>query len=74
MPGWYVHSEAAKVTAQRLMSEDVPVNLSFAANEAKTRGEIAQKWRNYLAIGALGPTSSIFFLTSSIRWGMSCCP
>jgi hypothetical protein len=60
MPGWYVHMEAAKVAAQRLSAGDVPATLNLAAADATRLGDIAHTWRNYYAIGALGP--DLFYL------------
>ena len=60
MPGWYVHMEAAKVAAQRLSAGDIPATLNFAAADAARLGDLAHKWRNYYAIGALGP--DLFYL------------
>ena len=60
MPGWYVHMEAAKVAAQRLSAGDVPATLNLAAADAMRLGGIAHTWRNYYAIGALGP--DLFYL------------
>ncbi len=65
MPGWYVHMEAAKVAAKRLEAEDVPETLGFLPGEAKARGELAHKWRNYFAIGALGP--DLFYLLPDFK-------
>src|SRR5256885_73462 len=60
MPGWYVHMEAAKVAAQRLSAGDVPATLNLATADATRLGDIAHAWRNYYAIGALGP--DLFYL------------
>jgi len=65
MPGWYVHSEAAKMAALRLEAEDVPAALGFGPGEAKALGELAHKWRNYLAVGALGP--DLFYLLPDFK-------
>jgi hypothetical protein len=65
MPGWYVHMEAAKVAAKRLDAEDVPETLGFRPGEAKAYGETAHKWRNYFAIGALGP--DLFYLLPDFK-------
>ncbi|HLY84014.1 MAG TPA: zinc dependent phospholipase C family protein, partial [Acidimicrobiales bacterium] len=55
MPAWYVHMESARRTAMRLEAGDVPVNFPIDVAEAKHIGEICHRWRNYLAIGAIGP-------------------
>lgn len=62
MPGWYTHMEVAKQAIVRLRSgQNLPPEFTQAnANDLKTLGDIAYKWRNYLALGALGP--DIFFL------------
>jgi hypothetical protein len=60
MPGWYVHMEAAKVAAQRLSAGDIPAMLNLTAADAARLGDLAHKWRNYYAIGALGP--DLFYL------------
>src|SRR5690242_13276387 len=60
MPGWYIHMESAKRTVDRLRAGDVPDTFLGGAANAQDLGEIAHKWRNYLAAGAIGP--DIFFL------------
>jgi hypothetical protein len=55
MPGWYVHMEAAHETAERLRSGSVPPGFPITIQEAKDLGEICHTWRNYLALGSLGP-------------------
>ena len=60
MPGWYVHMEAGKVASQRLSAGDIPATLNLAAADAARLGDLAHKWRNYYAIGALGP--DLFYL------------
>jgi hypothetical protein len=61
MPGWYIHSETAKVAAQRLSDNtDIPAGLGFTAAEAARYGDLCHKWRNFLAIGAIGP--DMFYL------------
>ena len=60
MPGWYIHMEAAKQTVDRLRAGNVPPDFPGGAARAKQLGDMAYKWRNYLAAGALGP--DIFFL------------
>lgn len=65
MPGWYVHMEAAKEAARRLQAGDVPASLGFQPNEAEQLGDLAHKWRNYLAIGSLGP--DLFYLLPDFK-------
>jgi hypothetical protein len=60
MPGWYVHLEAAHQTATRLRSGSVPAGFPIAVGEAQALGEICHTWRNYLALGSLGP--DLFYL------------
>lgn len=60
MPGWYIHMEAAKQTAQRLRDGDIPTGLPIDIANARDLGEICYRWRNYLAIGSLGP--DLFYL------------
>lgn len=60
MPGWYIHMEAAKKTAERLRNGDIPGDFPGGAGRAADLGEAAHVWRNYLAAGAIGP--DIFFL------------
>lgn len=60
MPGWYVHMEAAKQTAQRLRDGDVPPNFPIDIASARKLGDICYRWRNYLAVGSLGP--DLFYL------------
>lgn len=55
MPGWFVHMEAAHETADRLRSGSVPAAFPISVAEAQELGEICHTWRNYLALGALGP-------------------
>lgn len=65
MPGWFIHMEAAKVAIDRLRAGDVPPNFPGGPQHAKELGEIAHKWRNYLALGAIGP--DIFFLLPDFK-------
>lgn len=65
MPGWYVHMEAAAEAARRLQAGDVPPGLGFGTGEAQALGNIAHKWRNYLAIGSLGP--DLFYLLPDFK-------
>lgn len=60
MPGWYVHLEAARVVADRLSRGDIPPGLAFRPGDAQKYGNLGRKWRNFLAIGALGP--DLFYL------------
>lgn len=55
MPGWYVHMDAARQTADRLRAGDVPAGLRVSPQDARDLGDICHTWRNYLAVGALGP-------------------
>ena len=60
MPGWYVHMEAAHETARRLRAGNIPTGFAISATDAQTIGEHCHTWRNYLALGALGP--DLFYL------------
>jgi zinc dependent phospholipase C len=60
MPGWYIHMESAKRTIDGLRAGDTPDTFPGGVSNAQELGEIAHKWRNYLAAGAIGP--DIFFL------------
>ncbi|MDR6970222.1 hypothetical protein [Leifsonia shinshuensis] len=55
MPGWYVHMEVAHQTAERLRAGQVPPGWGVDSAEAQRVGELCHTWRNYLALGALGP-------------------
>ena len=55
MPGWYVHMEAAAKSAERLRAANLPTDFPVDPVEMQELGEICRKWRNYLAVGALGP-------------------
>jgi hypothetical protein len=55
MPAWYVHMESARETVNRLRDGDVPPGFPIGAAEAKEIGDICHTWRNYLALGAIGP-------------------
>src|SRR5664279_4726974 len=59
MPGWYVHLEAGQLAAERLRTGDLPPGYPLTPAEAAELGDIAHRWRNYLAAGALGP--DLFF-------------
>jgi hypothetical protein len=65
MPGWYVHMEAARLAALRLESGDLPGGFPLSAAEARELGDIAHRWRNYLAAGSLGP--DLFFLLPDFK-------
>src|SRR5215469_8764448 len=70
MPGWYIHMEAAKQAMDRLRNGDVPtdfpkMDFPTAADRAKQLGNVAYKWRNYLAWGAIGP--DIFYLLPDFK-------
>lgn len=60
VPGWYLHMEAAKKTAERLRNGEIPGDFPGGAARAAELGDAAHVWRNYLAAGAIGP--DIFFL------------
>src|SRR5665647_3270701 len=60
MPGWYVHMQAAQDTSERLRAGTVPPNLPISASEAQALGKVCHTWRNYLALGSLGP--DVFYL------------
>ena len=60
MPGWYLHMEAAKLLADRLRNGDVPAGTTLTSTQATALGNTAHEWRNYLALGAIGP--DLFFL------------
>lgn len=55
MPAWYVHMESARETVNRLRDGDIPSGFPISAAEARDVGEICHTWRNYLALGAIGP-------------------
>jgi hypothetical protein len=55
MPGWYVHMDAARQTAERLRAGQLPLGFGVDPAEAQELGELCHTWRNYLALGALGP-------------------
>lgn len=65
MPGWYVHLEAAKLATDRLRAGDVPADLGLDPAEAARLGALAHTWRNYLAVGALGP--DLFFMLPDFK-------
>lgn len=49
MPGWYIHMESAKRTVDRLRAGNVSADFPGGIANAQQLGEIAHKWRNYLA-------------------------
>jgi Zinc dependent phospholipase C len=55
MPAWYVHMESARRTALRLEAGQVPANFPIDVADAEQIGAICHRWRNYLAVGAIGP-------------------
>jgi hypothetical protein len=65
MPGWYVHLEAAHDTARNLRDGTVPPNFAIDPGQAKVIGEHCHTWRNYLALGALGP--DLFYLLPDFK-------
>jgi hypothetical protein len=65
MPGWYVHMEAARLAAERLAAGDVPADLGLDPAEAQRLGALARTWRNYLAVGSLGP--DLFYLLPDFK-------
>ncbi|WP_345800297.1 zinc dependent phospholipase C family protein [Microbacterium sp. AZCO] len=65
MPGWYVHLEAAHDTAGRLRDGDIPPGFPVSAADAQTIGEHCHTWRNYLALGSLGP--DVFYLLPDFK-------
>lgn len=65
MPGWYIHTEAAKQAVDRLRAGVVPPDFPGGAQRAKQLGNISYKWRNYLALGAIGP--DIFYLLPDFK-------
>jgi Zinc dependent phospholipase C len=67
MPGWYVHMEVAKRMVDRLRAGDVPPDFPGGAAAAQQLGELCHQWRNYVALGAIGP--DIFFLLPDFKAG-----
>ncbi len=65
MPGWYVHLEAAHDTARLLRDGTVPPGFAVSEPEARDIGEHCHTWRNYLALGALGP--DLFYLLPDFK-------
>src|SRR3954453_23974354 len=69
MPGWYIHSEVAKTVAQQLSAPaGLPPDLKFVAADAQQWGDLCHKWRNFLAIGAVGP--DMFYLLPDYADGL----
>ena len=64
MPGLYLHLQVAKQAVDRLRQGKVPIDFP-AGVDPKQLGDIAYKWRNYLAWGAIGP--DIFFLLPDFK-------
>jgi hypothetical protein len=61
VPGWFIHSEVAKNVAQHLSdTPNLPAQLGIDPVDAKKYGDMCHKWRNFLAIGAIGP--DMFYL------------
>ena len=65
MPGWYVHLEAAHDTARRLRDGSVPSDFPITPADAQIIGQHCHTWRNYLALGSLGP--DLFFLLPDFK-------
>ncbi len=70
MPGWYVHMDAARQTAERLRAGDVPPELVIDPADATALGEICHTWRNYLALGSLGP--DLFYMLPDFKNTTGC--
>src|SRR4051794_5034240 len=78
MPGWYIHMEAAKkmvdelragkVGAEFPMPKDPASKFTTSDAWAKELGRIGYTWRNYLALGALGP--DLFYLFPDYHGGV----
>lgn len=65
MPGWYVHLESAHEVARALRDGTVPPDFPLDAAEAAVIGEHCHTWRNYLALGSLGP--DLFYLLPDFK-------
>ncbi len=65
MPGWYVHLEAAHDTARQLRDGNVPAGFPISTGQARAIGEHCHTWRNYLALGSLGP--DVFYLLPDFK-------
>jgi hypothetical protein len=70
MPGWYVHMEAAREITRRLLDGDLPEGFPATVAEARTLGQSCHTWRNYLAIGSLGP--DLFYLLPDYSDELGC--
>lgn len=51
MPGWYVHMEAAALTAQRLRDANLPTGFPVDPVEMQELARICHKWRKALRQG-----------------------
>ena len=60
MPGFYVHMEAARIAVERLRAGDLQAEFPIDATRAQEIGDLCHRWRNYLALGSVGP--DLFFL------------
>ena len=67
MPGWYVHMDAARQTAERLRGGQLPAGFAINPAEAQDLGEVCHTWRNYLALGSLGP--DLFYMLPDFKNG-----
>src|SRR5215204_5777898 len=70
MPGWYVHMDAARQTAERFRNGQLPPGFNIDPAEAQQIGEICHTWRNYLALGALGP--DLFYMLADFANTKGC--
>jgi hypothetical protein len=57
--------EVARLAAERLAAGDAPPEYGLDVAEAQRLGSLARKWRNYLALGALGP--DLFYLLPDFK-------
>jgi hypothetical protein len=64
MPSWYVHTQAAAQTLERLNAA-VPAGSPLSAAEGMQFHTAGHDNRNYLAAGALGP--DLFFLLPDFK-------
>ncbi|HQH90491.1 MAG TPA: hypothetical protein PLZ83_08980, partial [Dermatophilaceae bacterium] len=65
MPGWYVHMEAAHDTARSMRNGTIPAGFPISPAEAMDIGNHCHTWRNYLALGSLGP--DLFYLLPDFK-------
>jgi hypothetical protein len=67
MPGWYVHMEVANRALQELGSGHLsePSAHFQAPWDAQALSEICYRWRNYYALGAIGP--DLFYLLPDFK-------